>query len=73
MGWPVLIENLDKAIAVFSGKMPPGTLVNSIQGNVHGDFIVKNDTDVYIIKHADWSLWKREGESWRTGFTWVEI
>ena len=68
---PVLVEDLDKAIAVFSGKMPLYTPVNLIRGNAFGDFIIENDTDTYIIKHTDWTLWKKEGD-WKTG-KWVEV
>lgn len=69
--YSVWIEDLDKAIAVFSAKMPRCTTVNSISGNACGDFVIKNDTDTYIIKHTDWTLWKKEGD-WRTG-KWIEV
>ena len=51
--------------------MPRCTTVNSISGNACGDFVIKNDTDTYIIKHTDWTLWKKEGD-WKTG-KWVEV
>lgn len=72
MGYSVWIEDLDKAIAVFSGKMPLHTPVNSITGNAFGDFVIINDENTYIIKHTDWSLWKLEG-SWSDGVKWVEV
>lgn len=60
-----------KAIEAMREKVPNMVTFCSIHGNVNGDFVIKDNTNIYIVKHKDFSVWRLEG-SWRTG-NWIEI
>lgn len=68
--YSVWFADLPKAVKAFRGKFPNIVLFTSISGNVMGDFLFKTETDTYIVKHDDFSVWYQEGD-WRTG-KWVE-
>lgn len=63
--------DLEKAVAAINAKRPNLATFCSIEGNADGDFVIKNETDTYIVRHTDFSVWHREGD-WRTG-KWVEV
>ena len=58
--------DLQKVIAAMAEKVPTMETFTSIEGNADGDFVVR-----YIVKHTDFSVWKRTG-SWREG-RWEKV
>ena len=50
--------DLKKVIAALEEKVPNMQLFGNIKGNVDGDFIIKYDTDTYLVKHTDFYVWK---------------
>ena len=63
--------DLQKVIAAMAKKVPTMETFTSIEGNADGDFVVRNCTITYIVKHTDFSVWKRIG-SWREG-RWEKV
>lgn len=63
--------DLEKVLPQLKKKLPHFVTFCSIQGNANGDFVIKDDTNTYIVKHTDFSIWHLEGD-WRTG-KWVEV
>ena len=64
--------DLERVLDQLRKKLPNFTTFCSIHGNVNGDFVIKDSTDSYIVKHNDFSIWHLEGGDWRTG-KWVEV
>ena len=64
--------DLERALDQLRKKLPNFMTFCSIHGNVNGDFVIKDSTDSYIVKHNDFSIWHLEGGDWRTG-KWVEV
>lgn len=64
--------DLEEVLYQLKKKLPDFTTFYSIHGNVNGDFVIKDSTDSYIVKHSDFSVWHLEGGNWRTG-KWVEV
>lgn len=58
--------DLQKVIAAMAEKVPTMETFTSIEGNADGDFVVRNCTITYIVRHTDFSVWKRIG-SWKEG------
>lgn len=50
--------DLKKVIEVMENIFPNFLTFCSIEGNCYGDFVIKTDTNTYIIKHEDYSIWK---------------
>lgn len=69
--YSVWFSDVKKAISAINAKLPDMTTFCSIEGNAYGDFVIKNSTDTYIVKHQDFSVWHLEGP-WYEG-NWVEI
>ncbi len=69
--YSVLFKDLEKVIQVMKEKVPTMTTFCSINGNANGDFVVRNETEVYIVKHTDFSILHRE-DDWKNG-KWVEV
>lgn len=69
--YSVWLEDLAKIIEVFNKKKPTFKTFTSIHGNAYGDFVIKNDADTFIIRHTDWSLWKKENNN--DTEQWIEI
>ena len=63
--------DLEKAIKALEKACPNFKTFTAIRGNAFGDFVVEDDTNTYIVKHNDFSVWHLEGD-WRTG-KWVEV
>lgn len=67
----VWFNDLEKALAAFR-KVVKDDLFGSIEGNAYGDFVFRIDENVrYIVKHADFSVWRFNGD-WRNG-SWEKI
>lgn len=71
MGYSIWFSDCVLAIEAINKRLPNMETFNSIEGNAYGDFVIKNDTDVYIVKHKDFSVWHLEGD-WKNG-KWVEV
>jgi len=63
--------DLEKAIKALRKVQPNMDTFGSIEGNVYGDFVIKDFTTTYIVKHTDFSVWCLLGD-WRNG-KWVKI
>jgi len=63
--------DLEEVLYQLKKKLPYFVTFCSIQGNANGDFVIKDDTNTYIVKHTDFSIWHLEGD-WCTG-KWVEV
>lgn len=72
MGYSVWFCDLEKAIKALKEKEPNLETFNSIEGNAYGDFIIKTDTDEWIVKHRDFSVWHKEKGQHKWG-DWVEL
>lgn len=64
--------NLEKAIKALNNKLPNLQTFCSIEGNAHGDFVIKNETDTWIVSHKDFSVWHLEKGKYKWG-DWVEV
>ena len=64
--------DLEKAIKAFRKAYPNFETFTSIHGNAYGDFVIKYDDDLYIVKHSDFSVWHLEGAGWKAS-KWVEV
>ena len=64
--------DLEKAIKAINEKLPHLKLFCEIIGNANGDFVIRNETDTWIIKHTDFSVWHldRTLEHWGE---WIEV
>ena len=72
MGYSVWFCDLEKAVKALRAKVPNLETFNSIEGNAYGDFLVKTDTEKWIIKHRDFSVWHEEKGKHKWG-NWVEL
>lgn len=72
MGYSVWFCDLEKAVEALKTKVPNLETFNSIEGNAYGDFLVKTDTEKWIIKHRDFSVWHEEKGKNKWG-DWVEL
>lgn len=70
--YSVYFSDLKKAIEVFNNKIPNLVTFCSIEGNIHGDIIIHNETDTWIVRHNDFSVWHLERGKNRWG-DWVEV
>lgn len=70
--YSVYFCDLKKAIEVFNNKIPNLVTFCSIEGNIHGDIIIHNETDTWIVRHNDFSVWHLERGKNRWG-DWVEV
>lgn len=68
--YSVWFDDAIKAIQVVREKFPNMTTFNSIEGNAYGDFVIKTDTSIYIVKHTDFSIWYSTGD-WKNN-KWVK-
>ena len=68
--YSVWLCDLEKALEVLKEKTHMLTFC-SIEGNAHGDFIIKDGYCTYLVKHTDFSIWYREGD-WKTG-KWISV
>ena len=64
--------DLPKVLEALRKKLPNLTTFCSISGNADGDFIVKNETDKWIVKHNDFSVWHLDKTLGHYG-EWVEV
>ena len=69
--YSVWFIDLEEVIYQLKKKLPDFTTFCSIRGNANGDFIVESETEKYIVKHTDFSIWKQVGD-WKTG-KWEEV
>ena len=68
----VYLNDLNKVIEALNNKVPNLKTFCSIEGNVHGDFVIHNETDTWIIRHNDFSVWHLEKGKNKWG-DWVEV
>lgn len=64
--------DLEKAIKALKEKVPNLSTFCSIEGNFHGDFVIKNETETWIVRHDNFSVWHLEKSSHKWG-NWVEV
>ncbi len=64
--------DVPKVINAVNKKVPNLTTFCKIEGNAYGDFIVANETDTWIVKHNDFSVWHLERTPPKWG-NWVEV
>lgn len=64
--------DLPKVIEAINKKLPNLVTFCSIEGNAYGDFVVKNETDTWIVKHDDFSVWYL-GRTLADYGEWVEV
>lgn len=69
--YSVWFQDLEKVIQVMKEKIPTMTTFCSINGNACGDFVIKDETETYIVGHRNFTIWHLEGD-WKTG-KWVEV
>lgn len=69
--YSVWFQDLEEVLYQLKKHLPDFTTFCEIKGNADGDFVIKDDVDTYIVKHTDFSIWKREGD-WKNG-KWVEV
>lgn len=69
--YSVWFNDLEAVILKVKEKLPNMATFGEIKGNAYGDFVIKSDTDTYIVKHDDLSIWHMEGD-WRSK-KWVEV
>lgn len=70
--YSVYFNDLKKVIEALNNKVPNLSTFCSIEGNVHGDFVIHNETDTWIVRHNDFSIWHLERGKNRWG-DWVEV
>lgn len=68
--YSVWFEDLEKVITAFKENLPHIKTFTSIEGNAFGDFVVKTDNKIFIVKHNDFSIWKTSG--WKDS-EWTQI
>lgn len=68
----VYLNDLKKAIEALNNKVPNLSTFCSIEGNSHGDFVIHNKTDSWIIKRNDFSVWHL-GRTLADYGEWVEV
>lgn len=49
--------DVQKVIKAIQKKVPNLTTFCAIEGNAYGDFIIRDDTDTWLVKHDDFSVW----------------
>ncbi len=64
--------DLPKVIEAIKTKLPNLTTFCSIRGNFFDDFVIKNETDLWVVKREEFSVWHLE-EDEEHGPIWVEI
>ncbi len=69
--YSVWFSDCQKVIETLKNKCPNLLTFCSIEGNVFGDFIIKDETCTYLVKHSDFSVWYLNGD-WKNG-KWTEI
>lgn len=69
--YSVWFQDLEKVIQVMKEKVPTMETFNEIRGNAFGDFIIQDDTNTYIVKHTDFSVWHLS--NWKSKESWEEI
>ena len=52
-------------------KVPTMETFSEIRGNAFGDFIIQDDTNTYVVKHTDFSVWHLS--NWKSKESWEEI
>ncbi len=64
--------DLEKAVKALKEAVPNLSTFCSIEGNVYGDFVIKNETETWIVRHTDYSVWHLEkgGHKWGN---WIEV
>lgn len=70
--YTVWFDDCVLAIEALKKKVPNMDTFCSIFGNAHGDFVIKDNTDTYIVKHNDFSVWHLEKGKYKYG-DWVEV
>lgn len=69
--YSVWFQDLEKVIQVMKEKVPTMTTFSEIHGNAFGDFIIQDDTNTYVVKHTDFSVWHLS--NWKSKESWEEI
>ena len=76
MGYSVWLQDLNNVVTALSRKVHISCFT-AIHGNCYGDFIIEVDDDTkYLVKHDDWSVWKRVEDKRPSGFIncyWEEV
>ena len=49
--------DVQKVIKAIQKKVPNLTTFCAIEGNAYGDFIIRDNTDTWLVKHDDFSVW----------------
>lgn len=70
--YSVWFLDLPKVVKAINVKLPNLSTFCTIEGNAYGDFVVRNETDTWIVKHNDFSVWHldRSKEKWGN---WVRL
>ena len=56
--------DLEKAIKAFRAACPNFETFTSIQGNANGDFVIRYNEELFVVKHSDFSVWRQENGKW---------
>lgn len=62
--YSVQFEDLKKVITAFEENLPCIKFFTSIEGNAHGDFIIKTGKKTFYVRHTDLTIWKMSG-NWK--------
>ena len=70
--YSVRLFDLGLAVKALEKKCPNVKTVYSIQGNVNGDFVIHSETDSWIVRHKDFSVWHLDRSKAKWG-EWVKV
>lgn len=68
---PVSFKDLEKVIQVMKEKVPTMEVFTEIYANAFGDFVIQDDTNTYVVKHTDFSVWYLP--DWKLKEPWKEV
>lgn len=70
--YSVWLNDLPNVITALHQKLPYLSTFCSIEGNANGDYVVRNETDTWIVKHKTFTVWHLDRSKKNWGI-WIEI
>lgn len=64
--YSVYFQDLPLVLKALAKKLPNLTTFCSIEGNAYGDFVIKDDTNTWVVNYNDFTVWQivKSKEKW---------
>lgn len=61
-----------RALKIFEEKVPNLNTISQADANGYGDLVIHTNTDTWMVKREDWSVWHLDRSAGKWG-EWVEV